>query len=226
VTAGSGPAEVGDEAVLLARRCGCPVAAGPDRAAAAALLVGEGACDLVVSDDGLQHYALARDVEVAVVDGVRRFGNGRCLPAGPLREPASRLRGVDFVVARGPAGPGEFAMDYDSGPLLRVADDREGGAPAPGTPVHGVAGIGDPEPFFDRLRGLGYRVAGHPFPDHHPFTPGDLDFADDLPVIMTEKDAVKCRAFAGARCWYLPVAARVPAALAAAIIDKLEENRG
>lgn len=186
---------------------------------------------MLVSDDGLQHYALARDVEVAVVDGARGLGNRRCLPAGPLREPPGRLASVDFVVTRGGPGPAAGApppwvLDYLPGPLRRVADDATAGAPAPGTTVHGVAGIGDPERFFAQLRGLGFRVQPHPFRDHHPFRPGDLAFGDGLPVLMTEKDAVKCQRFAGPEWWYLPITARAPATLAAAVIEKLEKARG
>ncbi len=226
VAADSDPVRVGDEAVLLARRGGCPVAAAPDRVAAARLLTETQGCDVVVADDGLQHYRLARAVEVVVVDGERRLGNGRCLPAGPLREPRGRLRGADFVVVRGQGGAGEWSMDYLPGALRRVADDATAGAPEAGSRVHGVAGIGAPGRFFAQLRALGWEVVEHPFPDHHPFRPGDLDFAEPLPVIMTEKDAVKCAPFAAPQHWYLPVTARAPAALARGIIHRLENSHG
>ena len=223
----SDPLMVGDEPVLIARRARCPVAVAPDRVAAARALVAHEGCDLVVADDGLQHLRLHRDVEIAVVDGERRFGNGLCLPAGPLREPRGRLASVDLVVARGPAGRGEYPMAYRPGPLRRVRDDSPDGAPraAAGVPVHGVAGIGNPEPFFQGLRQAGFEVQPHPFPDHHPYAAGDLDFPDGAPVIMTEKDAVKYRPFAGSRHWYLPIEADVSPYLEPRFLELLENRR-
>ena len=200
----------GDEAVLMARRAACPVVVAADRPAGAARLVALG-CDVVLSDDGLQHYRLARDLEIAVVDGRRGHGNRWCLPAGPLREPLGRLRTVDAVVFNGgDPRPGTYAMRLEAGPLTPLA----GGEAVPaarwaGRRVHAVAGIGDPRRFFDLLAGLGLEVIPHPFPDHHPFRPRDLDFGDRLPVIMTEKDAVKCRFPVAGGAWYLPVTARV-----------------
>lgn len=209
VDPGSDPALVGDEPVVLARGAGCPVAAGPDRVAAARAVIQAGGCDVVVSDDGLQALALARTAEIAVVDGERRFGNGRCLPAGPLRERPSRLRGVDLVVARGRSQPGEFAMGYCAGRLRSVADEHLEVDPAAfaGQSVHAVAGIGNPGAFFRLLRTLGLTPIEHPFPDHHRYAASDLQFADGLPVLMTEKDAVKCRTLVPDRSWYLPVEA-------------------
>jgi tetraacyldisaccharide 4'-kinase len=206
------PAEFGDEAVLLARSTHVPVATGRARAAAARLLVDAG-CDVVVCDDGLQHWALARDLEVLVVDGQRRFGNGRLLPAGPLREPAERAARVDFVVVNGGgAGPGEYTM--------RIAGQRAlalGGAPGGvrlsdwrGQAVHAVAGIGNPERFFAMLEGEGIVVQRHPLPDHHHFTGRELVFDDALPVLVTEKDAVKCARHAHERVFVVPVEAELP----------------
>ncbi|RME35240.1 MAG: tetraacyldisaccharide 4'-kinase [Gammaproteobacteria bacterium] len=208
----SDPRVVGDEAVVLARRTGCPIAVGPDRVAAGEALLEYHDCDLIVSDDGLQHYRLARDVEIAVVDGIRRHGNRRCLPAGPLREPVSRLREVDLVVSNGVAGRGEFPMKYVPGDLVSLIEPQ---ARRPlerfrGQPVHAVAAIGMPERFFSLLVHHGLRVEKHPFPDHHVFTPQELDFGDDLPVLMTEKDAVKCLPFARPDWWYLPIEADLP----------------
>jgi tetraacyldisaccharide 4'-kinase len=206
----SDPREVGDEPVLLARRTLCPVVAGPDRVAAARRLIAPGSCDVVVCDDGLQDLALARDVEIAVVDGVRRLGNGRCLPAGPLREGPSRLAGVDLVVCRGAARAGEIGMRYRPGPLRGVDNGGETSfAALRGSPVHAVAGIGRPAGFFELLRGAGLTLVEHPFPDHHPFRSGDLDFGDDYPLVMTEKDAVKCRGLAHGPAWYVPVSAEL-----------------
>jgi tetraacyldisaccharide 4'-kinase len=206
------PAEHGDEAVLLARATGVPVATGRRRAAAAALLAGQG-CDLVLCDDGLQHWALARDLEVLVVDGTRRFGNGRLLPAGPLREPVERASRVDHVVVNGGiAREGEVAMRIVGQRALAL----DGSARAlaleslRGQSVHAVAGIGNPERFFALLESFGIRVARHAWPDHHDFDGRELAFDDALPVLVTEKDAVKCARFADARTWVVPVEAELP----------------
>jgi len=209
VTPESDPVLVGDEPVVIARRAACPVVAGPDRVKSARAVMTTGGCNVVVSDDGLQALALARIAEVAVLDGDRRFGNGRCLPAGPLRERPSRLRTVDLVVARGRAQRGEYAMTYRPGRLRNVVDDRTEVEPEglARRAVHAVAGIGNPAAFFGQLRTLGLAPIEHRFADHHGYAPADLDFGDDLPVVMTEKDAVKCRGFASERTWYLPVEA-------------------
>ena len=219
----SDPADVGDEAVLVARRCGCPVVAGRDRVAAARTLLRRSDCDIVVSDDGLQHYRLARDVEIAVLDGERRHGTGWCIPAGPLREPVSRLESVDFVVAKGRAREGEYRMELTGRRLRLVADDSVAidAAELATGPVHAVAGIGNPASFFGRLRDLGLRIVPRALPDHHPFSAGDIEFPDDRPVIMTEKDAVKCRSFADGRHWYLPVDAEVDSVLESNLIARL-----
>lgn len=219
------PAELaGDEPVLLARRSGCPVMAGPDRAAAGHELVGQG-CDLIVSDDGLQHYRLQRDVEIAVIDGTRRFGNGLCLPAGPLREPVARLREVAFRVTHGDAQPGELAMQLvpqtcyrldDPGNRVEISHFLNG-------PVHAVAGIGYPERFFASLRAAGLNIVPHVFPDHHRYIASDIEFDDAHPVIMTEKDAVKCRAMAQPQHWVLAVSAHLPDAFATAVLNRIKE---
>ena len=223
VHADSDPAEVGDEAVLVARRTSCPVMAGRDRVASARSLLRDSGCDIVVSDDGLQHYRLARDIEIAVLDGQRRHGTGWCLPAGPLREPVSRLASVDFVVAKGEARKGEYRMELSGRTLRLAADDSITIDPAKlsSGAVHAVAGIGNPGSFFRRLRELGLRITPSVFPDHHPFAARDIEFADGRPVIMTEKDAVKCRGFASSRHWYLPVDAEVDPALEHDLIARL-----
>lgn len=208
----SDPETVGDEAVVIARRTRCPVAVAPSRPAAVAALVEYGKCDVVISDDGLQHYGLARDIEIAVVDGVRRLGNGRLLPAGPLREPPQRLREVDFVVTNGIAGRGEYAMRYVPVDPINLVDRRQrlefGDLHA--TQVHAVCGIGNPERFFQTLKNKGLRIIPHAFPDHHRYRAQDLAFDDDCPILMTEKDAVKCERFGIARCWSVPVTAELP----------------
>lgn len=220
------PAElVGDEAVLLAQHGGCPVAVGKDRPVAARLLLAAPfACDVIVADDGLQHYALGRRIEIAVVDGVRRFGNGYCLPAGPLREPIGRLRSVDLVVVNGTAQEaGEFSMRLLGDEAVNLAT----GACQPlagfaGQPCHAVAGIGHPQRFFNQLTMAGLKFVAHPFPDHHAYQSADVAFADGCPVLMTEKDAVKCRAFATAQHWSVPVKAEPDADFAVQLLHLLK----
>jgi tetraacyldisaccharide 4'-kinase len=223
-------ARVGDEPLLLART-GVPVAVGADRVAAArSLLAAHPACDVIVADDGLQHYRLARDFEIVVVDAARGLGNGWQLPAGPLREPAARLDEADAIVALVTPGapapriaPNAWRMTLEAGAFVRVAD-RSQSQPASaftGTGVHAVAGIGNPARFFAHLRSLGIAATAHPFPDHHPFAPRDLALPGARAILMTEKDAVKCEAFADGRCWYLPVRAHVDAALVTRIEEAL-----
>ncbi len=208
---GDDPAAAGDEPVLLARRCGARVAAGRDRPAAARLLVAAG-CNLVVSDDGLQHYALERDCEIAVVDGERLLGNGWLLPAGPLREPRSRLAAADLIVVNGdhPAFPGALTMRLRAQHAVALS----GGAVRPlsdfaGSAVHAVAGIGNPQRFFEMLRSLGIEVLPHALDDHARIVRADIAFADRRAVLMTEKDAVKCARFADERHWAVPIDAAI-----------------
>jgi tetraacyldisaccharide 4'-kinase len=209
VTLAADPAEVGDEPVLMARRSGCPVWVGAERAAVvAALRQAHPDCDVVILDDGLQHYALRRDIEVAVVDA-RAFGNGFMLPAGPLREPKTRLWSVDAVIAHGTDKVKGYAMRLEGEDVHRATDARERRAlqSFAGQRVHAVAGIGDPKRFFLYLAQRGVQVVPHPFADHHPFRAADLEFGDDAPVLMTEKDAVKCKRYARPQHWILPVRA-------------------
>ncbi len=223
----SDPTEVGDEPLLLARRCGCPVVVGPDRPAAAAALLKSQPCDLLLSDDGLQHYALERDMEIVVVDGLRRLGNGWCLPAGPLREPPSRLAEVDFVVGNGAAQPGEYLMRLKGDTVLPV-DGSEPPRPLTafrGGQVRAVAGIGHPARFFHSLRAQGLELLEHPFPDHYSFRAADLDFGDDRPILMTEKDAVKCQGLAPGRAWYLPVRAELDPDFETRLLARLDACR-
>jgi len=215
-TIASDPGEVGDEPMLLARRSGCPVWVGPDRLAViAAMRAQHPDCNVVILDDGLQHYRLARDIEIAVVDA-RGFGNGFLLPAGPLREPRGRLRSVGAVIAHDIdkaevqrwAGPRPvFGMTLQGEELHRATDarDRRMLRDFAGQRVHAVAGIGDPARFFRYLEKTGVQPLPHPFPDHHPFSAEDLEFGDEAPVLMTEKDAVKCKRFAKPHHWVLPV---------------------
>lgn len=204
----------GDEPALIARRCGCPVAIDPQRARAGQLLVAEAGVDILVTDDGLQHYALARDIEIAVIDASRGLGNRALLPAGPLREPPERLRSVDFVVSNG--GPWQeqdisaWPMQLQTLPPVTLAGVLRQWDAWQGQTVHAVAGIGNPQRFFDALTARGLQVIAHPFPDHHQYKVSDLLFGDEHPVLMTEKDAVKCQGLALPRLWFVPVTAVLP----------------
>ncbi len=215
------PEHFGDEPVLIARRSRVPVYISADRPAAArALLAAHPDVNVLVSDDGLQHYGLARDIELAVVDGERKFGNGLPLPSGPLREPVSRLREVDAVIVNGgwsdtiPAQK-QFAMQLGRERFVSLANGEERSSAEfalalRGRNVAAVAGIGNPERFFEHLARLGVAARRHPFADHHAFQPAELKLASAEIVVMTEKDAVKCRAFADARMWYMRVDAILP----------------
>ena len=218
----------GDEPVLIARRTGAPVRVDRDRVAAAQALIDAG-CDIVVCDDGLQHYRLARDVEIEVIDGRRRYGNRRPLPAGPMREPPERGDRCDFRVVnlggdeQQDAGFGEWSMHLRAQDAVPLHGHR--GAPLSafaGQRVHAVAGIGDPERFFAMLRGLDIAVVPHAFPDHHRYRAEDLQFGSDLPVLMTEKDAVKCAGFDSERCYSVPIRAELPEAFWVALLDRLK----
>lgn len=228
VTADSDPREVGDEPVLLARRTGRPVAVAPDRARAGqALLAAAPEVDVVLADDGLQHYRLARAVEIAVVDGGRGLGNGLCLPAGPLRERPERLARVDAVVANGAGWGGADAIRGELVPT-RVYALRGGEAPRSledfaGRSVHAVAGIGHPERFFAMLERAGIRVVRHPLPDHAAIAGADLEHGPG-PVLLTEKDAVKCRSFAPANVWCVEAQMRFAPAAADALLERVSRR--
>lgn len=221
---------VGDEPLLLARSTGCPVVIGSKRFAAAEHLIAIAQLDVILSDDGMQHYALPRAVEIAVLDGMRGVGNGFCLPAGPLREPVSRLQEVDFVVVNGTGKSGfrddellttlepEQWCNVCSGEVLPLLHIPQGSA------VHAVAGIGNPHRFFNTLRALGLQVIEHPFPDHHRFSAQDLLFGDNLPVVMTEKDAVKCRTLVSGNSFALRVSMTLPAAWVDRLLLRITEN--
>ncbi|MCW8908740.1 MAG: tetraacyldisaccharide 4'-kinase [Sedimenticola sp.] len=227
VDAESDPGQVGDEPVMIARRTGCPVWVGPDRPASAVALLAENQCDMVISDDGLQHYALARDIEIAVIDGKRGVGNGHALPAGPLREPLSRLRQVDLVIANGVSELAGWGMKLKVGDLVNLADParRISLHELRGERVYGVAAIGNPERFFSTLRAAGLSVSERPFADHYPFRAEDLETGDGEAVIMTEKDAVKCARFARPNHWYLEVSAQPDNGFVQQLERKLGELR-
>jgi len=213
VAADTPPRQGGDEPCLIVQRTGVPLYIDPDRPAAVRALLANTDCNIVISDDGLQHYALARDLELAVVDAARGLGNGRCVPEGPLRESPERLAQVDRVILN---GSGKFAFDgagrmrLEPGRLFELAGGRELAVEqwTASRRVHALAGIGHPSRFFDTLRTLGFDPLEHPLPDHAEIKPEQLRLEPELPLIMTEKDAVKCRAWAPANCWALRVDAR------------------
>lgn len=221
VSSQSPVSETGDEPMLIFKSTGVPVVIDPRRARAAKLLSFEGACDVIISDDGLQHFAMARDFEIIVVDGERLLGNEKLLPMGPLREPANRLADSDLVVVNTPkAGAINYISQLaKSKPIVELSLEREtleavnhnnmGELPIPNTQVHAVAGIGNPKRFFSSLEAMGFDIIPHPFDDHYDFKESDLYFSDGLPVIMTEKDAIKCSAFKNDKLWYLPVTAHL-----------------
>lgn len=219
---------VGDEAVLLAHCHARAVAVARKRADAARLLVAEAGCDVIIADDGLQHWSLARDIEIAVIDGRRRLGNGRLLPAGPLREPPERLARVDYIVCNGEPREGEIGMRVGARHAMPL---REPSRIMPldtfrGQRVHAVAGIGNPRRFFDTLRDAGIDAVEHPLADHYAYRGDELEFGDELPVLITEKDAVKCAAFAHERVFVVPAEAHLPADFADRIHATLHQLRG
>lgn len=233
VTGDSDPKEAGDEPVMIAHRTGCPVVVDPDRVAAARYLLENHDCSVIISDDGLQHYYLDRHVEIAVVDGARGLGNGLCLPAGPLREPPERLKEVDLVVINGDGEPAlpcvAHRMVLTANRFVHVDSDEAAGLKdIRSDRIHGVAGIGNPDRFFATLRELGYDVIEHRFDDHHDFTLSELKFEDTLPVIMTEKDAVKCRPLNPGLIhndfWYLEMNVSMPPAFVTTLLGRAGLN--
>jgi len=220
----SDPSMVGDEPVLIAQSCKVPLAVGPDRVFAAQQLLQYNDCDVIISDDGLQHYSLKRDIEIVVVDGVRRFGNGYCLPAGPLREPPSRLTSVDFVVTNGLAMRMEYPMELVAKNVLNLATGETRLLSSfAGQTVHTVAAIGNPDRFFNLLKKNGVDVIPHPFIDHYSFSKEDLEFEDGSTVFMTQKDAVKCMQYATENMWIVPVSAKLDERLVIRLLGMLKK---
>jgi len=225
-------ATCGDEPVLIRQRTACPVIIGSDRVAAAKKLLAENDCDVILSDDGMQHYRLKRDIEIAVVDTLRKFGNGFCLPAGPLREPASRLCKVNMLVYHGNSDDKyHFSLEFGEAVNLLTGEKRKLELFTAGI-VHAVAGIGHPERFFNQLRARGVEVIEHAFPDHHAYASGDVDYADNLPILMTEKDAVKCKRLQPVmksggtqkNIWAVPVSARISDQLGFDLIELIKQR--
>lgn len=226
VTAEQSADEAGDEPLLLVQRSGVALMIDPDRARAVQALLSAEPLDLILCDDGLQHYRLARDLELVLIDAVRGLGNGRCLPAGPLREPQARLQSVDAVLFNGASADSAEGFGFTLQPtaLVNVASgERQSlGVFAPGQAVHAVAGIGNPQRFFRTLEALNWRPIAHAFADHATYSAASLEFSPSLPLLMTEKDAVKCRAFAQPDWWYLAVDARPSPAFSAWLDGQLD----
>lgn len=219
----------GDEPLLLAQLTGAPVIIDPQRRRALQAAVALQP-DLVISDDGLQHYPLPRTAELVVLDGVRGLGNGLCLPAGPLREPATRLQEVDWLVVNGgahSAWPGATPMQLVPDGVVNAVTGQQLSLEQftrQFVAVHAAAGIGHPERFFSVLTRAGLQVSPHVLPDHYVFQPGDLDFPGTLPVVITEKDLVKCDHFVTERVWVLPVRAELPPGFAGTVLRTLVER--
>ena len=218
--------QVGDEPLLIVQRTHCPVVVGQNRAAAGRYLLDNNPCDIVLSDDGLQHYKLQRDIELAVVDSSRKFGNGFCIPAGPLREPVKRLDSVDIVVTHntGVAGDNDavFELFFENLTNIYTSETRTL-EEFKSSKCHAVAGIGHPRRFFNQLKSSGMDIIEHAFPDHYSYKIDDLAFGDDSPIIMTEKDAVKCRNLGLENIWAIPVTARLSKSLESRILASIEK---
>ncbi|MBL1294659.1 MAG: tetraacyldisaccharide 4'-kinase [Thiotrichales bacterium] len=228
VTSDSDPYAVSDEAVLLAQRTQSPVVASPNRIASSKMLLAKG-CDIIISDDGLQHYRLQRDVEIAVIDATRGFGNSYCLPAGPLREPQGRLNSVDLVVMNGDESKrnDDFMMQMHSHPPIKLVNGEESSVDDfAGSKVHAIAAVGNPQRFFDYLKLLGMTVIEHEFPDHHRYVTSEIEFDDSYPVFMTEKDAVKCRKLVDSEKYhYIAIDAELDTRFEPSIINLLAKTK-
>lgn len=223
VTHESTATDVGDEPVIIFRQTACPMVVGANRVEVGKKLLENYDCNVIISDDGLQHYALNRDIEIVVIDGKREFGNQYCLPAGPLREPLSRLNSVSFLVHNGSNRDVEHNMQLIQTLAINLADPSitKPISEFSTTSVHAIAGIGNPQRFFSQLSEQGIKVTPHPFADHHPFKSVDINFNDHKPILMTEKDAVKCQAFANENMWYIPIEATISGKLNQHLLDTL-----
>lgn len=238
----------GDEPLLIYQSTQCPVIIDPLRSRAVKKLEQDTDCDVIISDDGLQHYAMSRTIEINITDARRLYGNGLCLPAGPLREGQSRLKSVDYLVynisqqslaadrteSKRQYNDNQFTMDYEFNTILPLsADDINTSAALnqtmtlsdlKGKIVHAVAGIGEPDNFFRLLEKQGLILIQHPFADHYQYQQEELMFNDSYPIIMTEKDAVKCHSFQLNECWYLPIQAKIDDTLIRSVLRKLEKH--
>lgn len=199
---------VGDEPLLIAQNTTCPVVIAPKRVQAVQYLLNKYQSQIIISDDGLQHYVMGRAIEIVVIDGTRKLGNGLCLPAGPLRESVRRLQKTDLIVVNSGEWPQAHSMILSPGKVIHLASGQEIETEKLSTPVAAVAAIGNPQRFFTTLQNLGLAIIKYPFPDHHCFCINDMQFPEKE-VIMTEKDAVKCRPFAANSWYFLPVKANL-----------------
>lgn len=223
VTANSEATQCGDEPLLIYRRTGVPCVVSPDRAEAVSALLEQTEVDIVLSDDGLQHYALQRDLEIVLIDGQRGLGNGFCLPAGPLREPPSRLHSVDAVLYRNGTDPAtSVSYRQDVWVNLHTGEQRPLQAFSNSEKLTAIAGIGQPEQFFSALQELGIKADTRTFPDHHHYCAADFTWTGGRPILMTEKDAVKCAPLTGSEAWYLRISAQLPGA----VIDQVASLAG
>ena len=217
--------QTGDEAQILSK-LNIPFYIDKNRVRAVEKIIENHDCDVIISDDGLQHYKMKRDIEIAVIDGKRRFGNKLTFPAGPLRESIKRLSTVDFVVNNsGPTEENEFLMSISPSEFVHLKSGKSYGVEdwPMHNQVHAVAGLGNPGRFFDLLDKLGFDIVRHPYPDHHNFDSSDLFYLDHLPIIMTEKDASKCKDFDNNKIWYLKIDADVNNKFIDQLQSKLEE---
>ncbi|TEW50191.1 tetraacyldisaccharide 4'-kinase [Psychromonas algicola] len=214
--------EAGDEPVLIHKRLNIPVVVDPVRANAAAYLADHCDVDVIITDDGLQHYALQRDIEIVVVDGKRRYGNQHIMPMGPLREPLSRLKTVDYIINNGEVHHDEFTMLLTPSDCKRVDGEL---AVLSDTNVNACAAIGYPRRFFDTLKTQNFTLNKQvSFADHHAYTENDFkQFESTRPLIMTEKDAVKCTAFAQQNWWYLPIDGNLPRSFIQPFLEQLKQ---
>ena len=210
VTPLTDPRECGDEPVLIAQQTNAQVVVAKRRNKAIKYLTSNYQVDIIISDDGLQHYAMGRDVEIVVIDGIRRFGNGLFLPSGPLREPVKRLKSVDIIINNGSIVEGEISSQLNPECYVNLLTNETKQLDYfKGTQCYAVAGIGNPTSFYTLLESQGVNLISKPFPDHHPFTAKDLVFDQDYPILMTAKDCVKCKHFATNQMWYLSVSAEL-----------------
>ena len=227
VNANSDPMEVGDEPLVIAKRTRVPVAVARNRSDAVRLLLEKTDCDIFVCDDALQHYSLAADLSIALIDAKSRFGNGYCLPAGPLREPRSRLNSVALKLVKGEGRGTEHSMRYQIAQVINVKDNKKKQTAEflHGRKITAVAGVANPDNFFDMLQDLDIEFTGISFPDHHKFTDKDFISIDksDVTLVMTEKDAVKCQKFARDNWWYVAIDTTVSEQFVAILSDKISE---
>jgi tetraacyldisaccharide 4'-kinase len=225
VSPDSDPALCGDEPILIAKQTACPVVVSADRQASVKQLLSQNNCNVIIADDGLQHYRLQRDIEIVIVDASRQFGNGYCLPAGPLREPISRLKQVDYTVFNGDSNM-PYTMQLSHKIAINLYTQQQKSIDAfSDISVHAVAGIGNPQRFFTQLKQHNIKVVEHPFNDHHPYIAADLAFDDQHPILMTEKDAVKCQSFATEQMWFIATETSVTKSLFAAIEQQIRNTQ-